>query len=215
MAASVISFRYFEAPESEMIGLLREVERCGICGTEGRCFDLQRALVPSSVAASAGCLACLKAGRFGFFHITEIGYLDEGGLTWYGDEEPDVSARAFIVDSNGTAAPVPTTIDSSARVTVKSEAVDELRRTPAFPTWNEVAWLVHCSDFMVYLGTWQPPDVRAAAAARHQRACELFTEMTDTAGDGIWSDDGQEWSFAFHAFRCDSCSALRGAIDVD
>ena len=211
----MISFKYFEAPESEMVGLLPDVRRCGICGTEGRCFDLQRAIRESGVAASAGCVACLRTGRFGFFHITEIGYLDEGGITWYSDDEPEGHARIFAVDSAGTAAPIPTQVGASTRVTVSPEAIDDLRRTPDFPTWNEVAWPVHCSDFMVYLGTWQPPDVRAAAGARQHEPRDLFAEMTDAAEDRLWSDDAQQWAFAFHVFRCGSCSVLRGAVDLD
>jgi uncharacterized protein CbrC (UPF0167 family) len=198
-----------------MKGLLPGVRRCDLCGADGRCFNLQEAIGGRTREGAAGCVACLQAGRFGFFHITDAGYLDQNGLTWYDDDEPEEPGRTFVVAPGGGAEPVPATRPARKQVTVAPSAVDELRRTPGFPTWNEVAWPLHCCDFMVYLGTWQPRDVRAAAVARGRQARDIFMEMTDAADQRLWSDGAEEWGVTFHAFRCASCGALRGAIDLD
>lgn len=208
-------FRYFEAPESEMTGLLPGAQRCDLCGAEARCFNLKEAIGGDARGAAAGCVACLQAGRFGFFHITEAGYLDQNGLTWYDDDEPEETGRTFVVAPGGGAVPLPARHAVRKQVTVPPSAVEELRRTPDFPTWNEVAWPLHCYDFMVYLGTWQPRDVRSAAVASGRQPRDVFVEMTDAADARLWSDDAEEWSVTFHAFRCTSCTALKGAVDLD
>jgi len=208
-------FKYWEAPESEVAGLFPGVRSCDLCGQESRCFDLARAIQPTGASASAGCTACLRLGRFGFFHITTMGYLDEQGLTWYGDDEPEEETREFVVDASGTATSTVVERLISPRTEVPQEAVEELRRTPDFPTWNEVSWPLHCSDFMIYLGTWQPRDVRRAAAERHRSPSEVFAEMVEAGEERLWLENEDEWSITFHAFRCVTCRALKGAVDLD
>jgi hypothetical protein len=208
-------FRYFEAPESEMAALLPGTRRCDLCGADGRCFDLERVMRQVESEGTAGCMSCLQAGRFGFFHVTEAGYLDRNGLTWYEDDEPEVPVRTFVVEPGGATAPVSAGAPAREQVTVRPEAVEELRRTPDFPTWNEVAWPVHCGDFMVYLGTWHPRDVRTAAGAQGRKAREVFVDMTDPTNERLWSDDAEDWAITFHAFRCTTCRTLRGTIDLD
>jgi len=208
-------FKYLDAPESEMKGLLAGLRRCDLCGGEERCFDLTRAIRPAGVNASIGCVSCLSLGRFGFFHATALGYLEEGGLTWYDDAEAASPPRAFVVDQSGRASAVAGRPELGNPVTVPAEALEELTRTPSFPTWNEVAWPVHCSDFMVYLGPWAPRDVRAAALARQCQPREFFGEMTSPEEQGLWADDAEAWAFTFHVFKCPACGKFRGAVDLD
>lgn len=210
----MMRFRYFEAPEAEMLHLLPGVCRCDICGRKGRCFSLDRALSLVPPGASLGCIECLQTGRFGFFHTTEVGYLDASGLTWYG-EEPKSAARVFVAGPSGDVAQVRREPISLAPEPPPAGAIEELRRTPDFPTWNEVAWPVHCSDFMVYLGTWQPKDITAAATERSQSPQALFSSMLKEDHGALWRGDTEEWGLTFHAFRCTSCFGLRGVVDLD
>jgi hypothetical protein len=206
-------FKYFAAPRSEMAGLLAGDRQCSLCGTAGPCFSLERTLQPE---AGAGCFDCLQAGRFGFSHITEVGYLERNGLVSAYDDEPDEPRRLFVVGVggeaevvSGAAAPVP------GPAVPPAQALEELRRTPDFPTWNEVEWLVHCADFMVYLGPWQPSGVRAAAAAQGVVAADLLHDMAGAYAK-LPSDPRQEtWGLTFHVFRCGHCSLLRGWPDPD
>jgi Uncharacterised protein family (UPF0167) len=195
-----------------MAALLPGLQHCSLCGADGRCFDLQKALHPPTQAA-AGCVSCLKAGRFGFFHVTAAGYLDVNGLTWY--EEPEAQARVFAVDPAGGAAAVPVRRPAPLPPAIGDSAVEELRRTPDFPTWNEVAWPLHCHDFMVYLGTWQPREIRALAAAQGRPARDLLREMTDGTDEAVLPDGVKDWSITFHVFRCTGCATHRGILDLD
>ena len=197
-----------------MSGLLPGESVCGICGSKGRCFQLDSRHKPSDSDASLGCLACLRADRFGFFHVTEAGYLDEKGLTWYG-EEPRSSGRVFVVSPTGESADTRSDPLPLAPEPPCEEAIDELRRTPEFHTWNEVPWPIHCNDFMVYLGTWQPRDIAYEAKLRGESAAEFFVSMTDEQHRGIWPGDTDEWGLTFHVFRCTQCGSLIGRVDLD
>jgi hypothetical protein len=103
--------------------------------------------------SALGCFGCLRAGRFEFWHDTEIGVLDENGLT-------------HVYNHNQ---PPPVDFPASALV--------GLRRTPQIVTWQQEVWLTHCNDFMVYLGTWEPKDFYANSPGGDGRA--LFLDMTD------------------------------------
>lgn len=138
-------FRYFLGPESDMSYLLPETAACALCGNVVRCFRLSSATCPELTderkEAAIGCYFCLRGGRFQFWHDTEIGLLDEHGLThFYNHHQPPP-------------ADFPTS------------ALAELRRTPQIVTWQQEVWLTCCNDFMAYIGTWGPKDFYAHAPA--------------------------------------------------
>lgn len=180
-----MKFRYFEGPESEMHGLLETAEECPLCGREDRCFEIED-------GPQTGCVQCLREGRFGFFHVTEAGYVVDGKLIHSIDEDPPehVSAEDGVGD----------------------ESVAELWRTPDFPTWNEVAWPVCCRDFMVFLGEWKPADFKQQGAPSPR---DLFLAMTDPEYHGLWppDQDPDDWWVTCFAFRCASCGELAGKLD--
>lgn len=180
-----MKFRYFEGPESEMHGLLETPQECSFCGDEDRCFHLQE-------SDQLGCVACLAEGRFGFFHVTEAGYVIEGKLIHSLDEEiPETEKPEEIVSP---------------------QSVAELWRTPDFPTWNEVEWPVHCRDFMVFLGEWKPEDFKRHGAPSPR---DLFLAMTEPECHGLWPADTEpeDWWVTCFAFRCPVCGELTSKID--
>ena len=196
-----------------MSDLIRDERRCDLCGDTGACFSLDRSMNPPP-GASSGCFGCLKAGRFGFFHVTEVGYLDRDGLTNYDDEPPE-PRRLLVVGPDGDAELRPgAAIPAPQPVVPPPSAVEELRRTPDFPTWNEVPWLVHCSDFMVYMGTWQPAQIRAAAATRSIPAEELLEAMAGTGATMPTDPLEGSWALTFHVFQCLACHTLRGSLTL-
>lgn len=173
---------------------------CALCGAAGPCFSLSYAHCPElpdgERERAAGCEACLHAGRFEFWHDTEIGMLDETGLThvYKHNREPpaDFSLAALV----------------------------ELRRTPRIITWQQEIWLTHCRDFMIYQGTWDPADFRAHAPDGDGK--RLFREMTDDEDAHLWEEslaDGESdldsWHAAYYVFRCAHCGKLRGNWDCD
>ena len=61
-----------------------------------------------------------------------FGYLDQSGLTWFG-EEPKSTARVFVASPNGELAEVPDEPTALVPDSPPAEALEELRRTPRLP----------------------------------------------------------------------------------
>jgi uncharacterized protein CbrC (UPF0167 family) len=195
---NALSFRYFQGPVSDM-AFFSGIGSCSLCQQEAPCFDLEYAICPELPEGDrqgrAGCITCLSAGRFEFWHDTEIGMLDESGLS--------------KVYNHNHAPP----LDFS------SDALIDLRRTPQIVTWQQELWLTHCLDFMVYLGTWEPPDFYTRAPDGDGR--KLFLQMTHEASH-LWDDSLPaganrltEWHATYYVFRCHHCGILRGNWDCD
>ena len=193
-------FRYFCGPQHDMGDLVEGDTICSLCGRSGRCFRLEYALctslAPDTKETGVGCFDCLREGRFEFWHDTDIGMLDEKGLThvYKHNQEPPPSFPA--------------------------SALMELRRTPQIVTWQQELWLTHCNDFMAYMGTWEPKDFYASAPGGDGRA--LFLEMTDKDESHLWDESLRQgatrlesWHATFYVFRCLHCGKLRGNWDCD
>ncbi len=194
-----MNFKYFQGPREEMSWLCAGQEVCIFCKSLGTCFQLEHAICPTlkgpQKADSHGCLSCLKAGRFGFWHDTEIGVLDSNGLK-------------RLYNHNKPRPP-----------TFLRAALTELLRTPQIVTWQQELWLTHCDDFMAYLGTWEPKDFYANAPDGDGKS--LFLRMTDEY-EHLWDSslrEGEEqlraWHATYYSFRCLHCGELRGNWDCD
>ncbi len=191
-------FRYFAAPIEEIFDLCQTERACSLCGGDGPCFELRFAtcltVSDRQKKDAVGCYVCLREGRFEFCHDTELGLVDENGLSDVCEDNmppPDGFAEG---------------------------ALAELRRTPQFISWQQACWLVHCNDFMEYLGIWEPDDFYENADDGDGRA--LFREMTDPGDWHIWDEslraDGERlesWDASYYVFRCLHCSKLRGNWD--
>ena len=188
-------FRYFCGPQHEMSALVEGDASCSLCGQRSRCFRLEYTLCTSLTSdakeSAIGCFECLRKGRFEFWHDTEIGVLDEYGLTHeYNHNQPP-----------------PPDFPPSALV--------ELRRTPQIVTWQQELWLTHCNDFMAYTGAWEPKDFYANAPGGDGRA--LFLEMTDKVYRHLWDESLppgaqrlESWHATFYAFRGLHCGKALG-----
>ena len=199
--ASKLKFKYFEGPEKDMGDLCQEPCECTLCGRKDICFELDFADCPEldekEKEGKFGCVKCLREGRFEFHHDTDIGFLDERGLTKVykhnADPPPDFP----------------------------TEALTELRRTPDVIRWQYEPWLSHCKDFMAYQGTWVPGDFYKNGPGGDGRA--LFMEMTDDLDlNHLWDDslsEGEtqlkEWHAAYYVYKCLHCGKLRGNWDCD
>lgn len=208
-------FQYLDAPEVEILDLLPGLNRCSFCGNDRRCFSLERATVPDDVHGPFGCEDCLRGGRFGFCHDTEVGYLTEEGLTSEIEHAPLTPSRVFVAGVGGELSEKLLEPQPLPRPKLPPESLEGLRRTPRFSTWNEVTWLVHCADFMLYLGTWEPPKVASQAGEFGASPESLFAEMVDLEYRWLWRKDAREFGFAFHVFRCTKCERLQGIPDFD
>jgi uncharacterized protein CbrC (UPF0167 family) len=146
-------------------------------------------------AAGAVCLTCLRAGAAEFRHATELGWICEtGGEGDYEDDE--------LADLAAELSPV---------------AVHDFRRTPSYESCQEPLWLVHCNDFMVYHGAWQPAHFHYMApdgdgrAFFHRIAGPEWDDWWELGADRLfggytpssWGDAG------CYAFRCRHCGTMR------
>jgi hypothetical protein len=198
-SVDAMNFKYFQGPREDMAEFCLEPEVCSLCNSLGECFRLESAICPAlsdtKRTAAHGCYSCLKAGRFEFWHDTDIGVLDSDGLTG-------------VYNHNKRPPPA-----------FPQAALLELRRTPQILTWQQELWLTHCNDFMAYLGTWEPKDFYVHAPDGDGRS--LFVKMTDEF-DHLWDEslrEGQErliaWHATYYVFRCLHCGELRGNWDCD
>lgn len=193
-------FKYFRGPQHDMAALVDGDSTCSLCGQVGPCFRLEYALCSQlskeQKQLALGCFSCLRKGHFEFWHDTEIGVLDEKGLK-------------HVYNHN-----------QSPPLDFPNTALAELRRTPQFITWQQELWLVHCSDFMAYVGTWEPKDFYANASDGDGRT--LFHKMTDQKHRHLWdvslrqgATQLESWHATYYAFRCLHCDKLRGNWDCD
>ncbi len=212
-------FRLFEAPESEMRGLLDGDRTCSLCGKTGRCFDLGTADSDSledpdlrsavgCLRSGVGCFSCLREGRFEFFHITSAGYLAASGLEHYGP--PPEDEEVVIVSSSGKPVDIKSA-EPQQHPTIEAASIVELRRTPDFPTWNEVAWPHHCGEFMIFLGPWQPRDFNHRANGNGH---DLFIGSIHPEYRILWPEDSSsEWGVCCFVFKCTKCGQLNTCVD--
>lgn len=214
-----LGFRYFRGREADMSGLLPGLRVCSLCGELGQSFDLERTIVTGLSEAEregkVGCLECLRQDRFGFFHVTEVGFFDDEGLTPL-HEPDDFPERVFVVSEDGGVIPDHAPVVPLPKPRVSEEAIAELRRTPNFPTYQDIEWLVHHDDFMAYLGIWGPKELAAISPGDNGRS--LFFEVVDPASysEMFWPE-GEDPLFADNlvAFQCLHCQAYRGILDFD
>ena len=75
-----LKFKYFEGPEEDMGGLCKVPVKCALCGRNDVCFELEFVDCPeldeNQREGKVGCVECLKEGRFGFLHGTDVGIDD-------------------------------------------------------------------------------------------------------------------------------------------
>ncbi len=212
-------FRYFLASQTEMSDLVREPQPCTFCGQVAQCLRVESQSLQEACAEPTrfGCFECLRAGAFGFIHFTEAGFVDAGGLHLEQEDEPP-PRRVFLGSADGTLSesPEPYLPPKKQPFEIRPEASQELFHTPNFATLQGwIPWLVHCHDFMQYLGTWEPSDFNQQAPDGQGR--NLFLEMTGWEdADWVWPPQAtfpNGWDFGYYAFQCRHCGKLRGTYD--
>jgi uncharacterized protein CbrC (UPF0167 family) len=90
------------------------------------------------------------------------------------------------------------------------------RRTPGFPTWQDLAWPTHCSDVGVYLGT--------PSGAELRKNQEAFDALRDDVAQYEWGRDedsmrefidGLPGSQVVYLFECPRCGKQLIRWDLD
>lgn len=142
------------------------------------------------------CEECLSINRVRFTHSTEIGYVERKGLIDFYTLDSINLPKGF-----------------------KNEYINELQRTPNYPSLQEENWLTCCNDFMSYLGIWNPKDFRSHSL----NGGKLYDSMTDKSLENLWKlsveelgKDFQKWAITYaryYAFECVHCLNKRGYWD--
>jgi uncharacterized protein CbrC (UPF0167 family) len=205
-----VDFKYYQGPEEEIDCDRQGRVDCSLCGEPGLCMSLEARWVVcpelgNRKDASMGCFACLAAGRFEINHATELGQMKGGEL--------------YRLDFANPKRKKPEMIRVEAPPDFRVEALAELRRTPPYKTLQGEEWLIHCNDFMVYLGRWSRQMFfdQALDGDGHR----LFVKMTSPKEAHAWealyltSDGSEAWEPQYYAFRCLHCGMLRGHCDFD
>ncbi|MDI7227741.1 CbrC family protein [Leptospira santarosai] len=149
-----------------------------------------------------GCIDCLRLGSFFYRHGTEAGELRENLFVKF-----DYDRQAYDpVD------PQPS-IDEIAKL--------ELRKTPSFRTFQGDVWLVHCDDFMTYIGVWDFEDFK-----KNDPNGNVLNFFIQTAGKNAAYDwnvnsetglhelfHGEYANACCYAFHCTKCGIHRVYLD--
>lgn len=209
-----LTLDYFDAPWSET-GFEEGPERCAFCGQESRQVrplgELANPLPagdPRFAAGNFGCFDCLRAGAFEIGHDVEDGRLAPDRIV------PRSELRPSVVDNEALEHRRRREANEAMLARISGSARRELSRTPPFNAWQGAVWLIHCDDFMRFIGVWahddfvdHSPDGDAAA---------FFYAISDgvVEYEEQWGPDASEYAdCSFYAFACRHCGAYRGYVD--
>ena len=153
-----------------------------------------------------GCLDCLKNGVYRFAHYTELGSIRKNGFNQHVPGNPTLSEEIVFKTF-----PLPSGFSEGS--------IDQLSRTPPTPYWQEENWLIHCNDFMVFQGIWEPEDFEKNSNDGH--GVTLFKEMVGDSWDTyIGTDVDNPYlsdlleGWLMRSFKCKHCTKLRAFGDI-
>jgi hypothetical protein len=196
-------FRYFRAELKRIRGLGKSKQRCDLCAAEDWCIDIRR---DEDLKGKRGCLGCLHARRFSVYHGTERDYVLNQLMrdVDLSDLKPDEKGRTVIPDDRAPQMP--------AGFRIPKEAESEFCHTPDFLSWQEPQWLVHCDDFMAYLGPIYPDEYKEYTST--ESVTEFFNRCTDNQYPHYAPQkESDEYGMAhFHLFECLHCKTHRADL---
>jgi uncharacterized protein CbrC (UPF0167 family) len=186
--------------------------RCFFCGSsnspvaETESFQI---IADNSDQVTHVCLSCLFEKKYAIEKHVEGGYLTGDGILLESDKyEYEKKASDYAANLQKKEEILKNLDDSK---------ITELLHTPAFRAWQGDIWLVHCNDFMTFIGTWYHDDF--VKNSPDGDAKKFF----DTINDNYNGDDFYDKQFgpnkseyaeaSFYAFQCLHCREFRGYCD--
>ena len=141
-----------------------------------------------------GCLDCLLKRKFTISHPTQMGVVSNG--------------EAELRTPQG----------------FSKQALTDIGYSPPIATFQDYCYLLHCKDFMTYIGRWDPSDFNKNASDGDGRALWIST-INDSDADWLWDrtieemeEEGDDWPInedsnwaegaAVYVFRCRHCGKL-------
>ncbi|WP_064966192.1 CbrC family protein [Tenacibaculum ovolyticum] len=210
-----IHFKYFESPiEESIFDTNDEKHNCSFCEKS----DFPIAELDDSITIIANenidnvenvCLKCLQDKKYGF--VQEI------------EHDALVTKEGMIIKADHSSHTKESTYYTSYILPIEKQldAIDkskslELIHTPPFRAWQGAKWLVHCNDFMKYIGTWQHEDFLKNAP--DSNAEDYYENICLYGGDDLYESQfgpnkSEYANCTFYAFECLTCKEKRGYID--
>jgi Uncharacterised protein family (UPF0167) len=183
-----------------------EATRCG------RCAALRDWPTHRNRENIAVCYGCLRGGRAGIAHETEVGDLDLAhavlGLANRG--RPEVAQRHKLETTV-----LETYSDGSQTIGVRlpKALLMEMLRTPRHIALQREYWPFHCNGFMTYLGRWQQDDFENQAPGRGR---DWFGEhmAPEEPWEDMWEWLPEEVGLSY-VYQCQVCAQYRVFVDCD
>lgn len=182
---------YFSASAPDLVNFKYGKDNCPVCKETKSKF-----IIPPFGEYSKICLDCLLITDIKFSHDSEHGPVISENLP------PDFLEEIGDIKKH-----------------INENYIKELLRTPEFSNIQGCRWMIHCNDFMIFRGIWEPIDFTENSTDRNGK--KLFIEMTDKDYIHLWDDcelaeNEQEYSWEdvqYYAFECRHCGKLRGYWD--
>lgn len=197
-----MTFRYFRSR-------LRDIHSYSVDQKCAFCSRIRPSIRIPADRGSRGsrycCLSCLAAGCSSIPQTTEIGFVEGGSLLRYDTQQLK-------------------TVEIAPPAGFRVAALAEIGHNPWFRAQQEAIYLVHCNDFMAYIGRWEPADF-----ARGDADPRSFYIETADGDPQLWDDTERErlasqrwprykrshWAYGSwcYVFKCLTCSRLRSSWD--
>jgi|GEM_PF-5718420 len=210
----VLNSDYFNAPISETpLVLNNETAACSFCkkNTSHRLEldDSIQIIHKETDVIKTVCLDCLKNKKYGFEHQVEGGYLTKNGIITESEK------YNYLKNSDEYSTVLKPKEDQL--LAIDKSKIANLIHTPPFNAYQGAIWLIHCNDFMKFIGTWQHDHF--VKQAPNGNAKEYFNEIVDNwNGDDFYDkqlgpNKSEYAESVFYAFECLHCNQKRGYVE--
>lgn len=166
-------------------------------------------IAENSEHATHVCLNCLFEKRYAIEKQVEGGYLTKDKILLESDKYKYLKESHDYKNVLYKKEEVLKNIDSSKII--------ELKHTPSFRVWQGDTWLIHCNDFMTFIGTWFHEDfVKYSPEHDPKKFYSMIDDncMGDEFYDEQFGPEKSEYAEStFYAFQCLHCNQYRGYCD--
>ncbi|WP_445456713.1 CbrC family protein [Flavobacterium sp. HNIBRBA15423] len=208
---SNLDLKYIRIPFDQIPFELNSENTCFFCGKQDspQLHDAYTIIAQDSENAESVCLKCLLEKKYAIEHKVEGGFLKKEGILLESEKDPDIKNSYCYAEYILPIEKQLMAIDESKR--------QELMHTPPFSTFHGAVWLIHCNDFMTYIGNWEHEDF--VEKSPNGNAQEYFDRILDNYnGDDFYeeqfSPNKLEYAESlFYAFECQHCKIHRGYVE--
>ncbi len=209
-----MNLKYFNAPISETpFELSNDIGSCSICKKNNSLrleLDGSIEIIPqTSELIEIVCIECLNEQKYGFEHQVEGGFLTKEGVL--------IKSKKYEYLKNNTDYFSVLQPKEQKLLAIEKSKLEDLIHTPPFNAFQGAIWLIHCNDFMKFIGNWEHDDFVKHSPNNNPK--EFFNEIVDNwNGDDFYDEqfgtNKSEYAESiFYAFECLHCKQKRGYVE--